>query len=194
MSQHGVIDSLTTTASSDETQEQPILLASRIVHKFYEPIILLAVLTDAVKNIAQQPPPVAPINIEDPKQVFCAFVNKLCHVCDKTRGGSTVTSCVITRRESNRDQAHYEFAANQQTDSELNATTVYVEGLLRKVDQAPKDQDNQRDTRISLLYDILCFNRPRITVYFRDLHSRAARCVEECQTDMTTESMKSKYF
>ncbi|KAH6603565.1 hypothetical protein Trco_008340 [Trichoderma cornu-damae] len=172
----------------DRTQEEPIPLGSRIVHKFFEPIILLVALIDAVKHAAKPPPPEPPVDVKDPKQLFCAFVNKLGHVCDSEKGGDTVTSFVILKDESMSGRAQYVFAANRQTDSQLQATAAYVKMLLHKVSQAPEGQLNQHYARGSLLYHILRFNRPRVSIYLRELRSQAQLCLQKCQADRTDEN------
>ncbi|PTB65231.1 hypothetical protein BBK36DRAFT_1160432 [Trichoderma citrinoviride] len=173
----------------DHTNQEPIPLASRIVHKFFEPIILLVALVDAVRNTAKPRPPEQEINVQDPTQLFCAFVNKLGHVCDREKGGETVTSFVVLQSEADPQRAHYVFAVNKQTDSQLSSTATYVRTLLRKVGQAPEGQENQRDARRSLLYHVLRFNRPRVSVYLRKLRAQAASCLEKCQSDMTDENI-----
>ncbi|KAL7782778.1 hypothetical protein V8C37DRAFT_413850 [Trichoderma ceciliae] len=185
---HGVATgSLSAPQPLDMTQQEAIPLDSRILHKFFEPIILLVALVDAVKHTAKRPPPEPNIDVKDPKQLFFAFANKLGHVCDRERGGDTVTSFVILKNERNPEQAQYVFAANRQTNSQLQTTAAYVESLLRTVKQAPEGQANQHDTRSSLLYHILRFNRPRVSVYLRDLRSQAALCLEKCQPNGTEE-------
>lgn len=192
MSRNQTVIPLAPTQSSYRTLEEPIPLSSRITHKFFEPIVLLKVLTDAVKSTAKPPPLEARIDLLDPKQVFCAFVNKLGHVCDSTKGGETVTSFTVLRQDSNPDYAHYVFAANVQTDSQLEATSTYVKTLLHQVGKAPEYQEDQREVRRSLLYHILRFNRPRITLYLQDLHPHIVSCLANCRTDNTYESKHAK--
>ncbi|KAL7935603.1 hypothetical protein V8C35DRAFT_258627 [Trichoderma chlorosporum] len=164
----------------DQTDEEPIELTSKPIHKFFEPVVLLLALTDAVRNIAKPRPPEENIDAQDPKQLFCAFVNKLSHVCDKRKGGALVTSFVVLKDEKNPNHAHYVFAVNQQSNSELNDTALYVKTLLRKVGQAPEGRENQHDARHSLLYHVLRFNRPRVAFYLRELRKHAEKCFEKC--------------
>lgn len=175
----------------DMTAEEPVPTTSKATHKFYEPIILYEALIDAVKHTAKPPAPEPNINIEDPKQVFCAFVNKLSHVCDKKRGGDTVTSFAVLKDQHNPARAHFVFAANRQTVSELGVTAAYVRSLLQKIDQAPDGEVNQHNVRSSLLYHILRFNRPRVSFYLRNLRSQATACLESCQLTNTEEGMYS---
>ncbi|KAL7918307.1 hypothetical protein ACQKWADRAFT_248955 [Trichoderma austrokoningii] len=164
----------------DMTTENPVQSPGKAIHKFYEPIILYEALVDAVEHTTK-PAPEPTINIEDPKQVFCAFVNKLGHVCDRKRGGDTVTSFVVLRHPHNPNRAQFVFAVNRQTVGELRVTAAYVKALLQQIDQAPDGEANQHDVRSWLLYHILRFNRPRVSFYLRNLRFQATKCLESCQ-------------
>ncbi|KAL6859251.1 hypothetical protein J3F83DRAFT_763357 [Trichoderma novae-zelandiae] len=183
---------LTNTSDSsqplDHTTQEPIPLSSRIVHKFFEPIILLVALVDAVRNTAKPRPPEPEIDVQNPTQLFCALVNKLGHVCDSEKGGETVTSFVVLENEADPRRAHYVFAVNRQADGQLQSTATYVRTLLRKVGQAPEGQANQHDARHSLLYHVLRFNRPRVSVYLRELRTQTALCLEKCRSEATEEN------
>jgi hypothetical protein len=189
MSHSDAADSLSDSLPLDMTQEEPIPIAPKAIKRFFEPIMLLAALVEAVRHIAKPPPPEPEINIEDPKQLFCAFVNKLSHVCDRAKGGKTVTSFAVLKDQSNPEQVQYVFAVNRQTDSQLQTTAAYVKALLRRVNQAPEGQENQHQARSSLLYHILRFNRSRVSFYLRDLRSQAEECLERCQSTGTKEGI-----
>ncbi|TFB05802.1 hypothetical protein CCMA1212_001534 [Trichoderma ghanense] len=185
------INTIDASRPIDHTTQEPIPLGSRVVHKFFEPIILLVALVDAVRNTAKPRPPEPEIDVQDPTQLFCAFVNKLGHVCDREKGGETVTSFVVLRNEAHPQRAHYVFAVNRQTDSQLQSTATYVRTLLRKVGQAPEGRANQHEARHSLLYHVLLFNRPRVSFYLRELRAQAALCLEKCLSDVTHEIMSA---
>lgn len=191
MSQTATTTSLSIPLPLDMTTEDPVPTVGRAIHKFYEPIILYDALIDAVKHTAKPPVPEPNINIEDPKQVFCTFVNKLSHVCDKQRGGDTVTSFVVLKGQRNPARAHFVFAANRQTDRELGVTAAYVKALFQKIDQAPDGEVNQHNVRSSLLYHILRFNRSRVSFYLRNLRSQTELCLESCQSTNTEEGIYS---
>ncbi|PKK45647.1 hypothetical protein CI102_7883 [Trichoderma harzianum] len=174
----------------DQTNEQPIELKTSVGYMLFEPVMLLLALTQAVRDMAVPRPREENINIQDPRQLFYTFVNKLSHVCDRRRGelGKTVTSFVVLKKQSDPDKAHYIFAANRQTDSDLQSTARYVTTLLRMVGQAPEGRENQDAARHSLLYRVLCFNRHRITFYLKELRKQAALCVEKCEAERTDDN------
>lgn len=194
MSQTATTTSLSASLPLDLTTEDPVPTVGKAIHKFYEPIILYEALIDAVKHTAKPPAPEPNINIEDPKQVFCAFVNKLSHICDKEKGGDTVTSFVVLKDQRNPARAHFVFAVNRRTDRELGVTAAYVKSLLHKIDQAPDGEINQHNARSSLLYHILRFNRPRVSFYLRNLRSQTELCLESCQSTNTKEGTFFRLF
>lgn len=173
----------------DQTNEEPIELLSRIVHKFFEPVILLLALTEAVSHIAKPRSHEENIDVKNPEELFYAFVNKLSHACDREKGGDNVTSFVVLKDEDNPDMAHYVFAVNQQDTGQLNITKAYVTTLLHKVAQAPEGQENQHDAMQSLLCYILRFNRPRVSVYLRELQEHAKSCLKSCEAGKTDDGM-----
>lgn len=173
----------------DQTNEEPIELGSRIVQKFFEPVILLLALTEAVSHIAKPRSHEENIDVKNPEELFYAFVNKLSHACDREKGGDNVTSFVVLKNEGNSDMAHYVFAVNQQDKSQLEITKTYVTTLLHKVAQAPEGQENQHDAMQSLLCYILRFNRPRVSVYLRELQVHARSCLKSCEAGKTDDGM-----
>ncbi|KAL6690820.1 hypothetical protein J3F84DRAFT_388267 [Trichoderma pleuroticola] len=183
-------DTVNPSSPLDQTNEQPIELKPSISYTFFEPVMLLLALTQSVRDMAAPRPREENINIQDPRQLFYTFVNKLSHVCDNRKGdyGKTVTSFVVLKKQGDPDKAHYIFAANRQTDSHLQSTARYVTTLLRMVGQAPAGRENQDSARHSLLYRVLCFNRHRITFYLRELRKQAALCVEKCEAERTDDN------
>ncbi|KXJ94746.1 hypothetical protein Micbo1qcDRAFT_232171 [Microdochium bolleyi] len=120
----------------------------------------------------------ATAELEDPDELFRAFVYKLAHVCDNIKGdhGMTITSFTILRSErpETRDTiAHYWFASNRRTRPQLDETRAYVVALLRKV-QLVKGTVNAY--RSNILRDIIHFNQDRLTWYLGELK----RCIEQC--------------
>jgi hypothetical protein len=108
MSQTATTTALSVPLPLDMTTEDPVPTVGRAIHKFYEPIMLYEALIDAVKHTAKPPAPEPNINIEDPKQVFCTFVNKLSHVCDKQKGGDTVTELTLSSQPTGRLTENWE--------------------------------------------------------------------------------------
>lgn len=190
MSQNSTAGSLSASLPLDMTTEDPVPSTSKAIHRFFEPIILFTALVAAVKHTAKPPNPEPNIDVKDYKQLFCAVISKVCHVCDKEKGGSTVTSFVALPDKNDPRKAKFVFAANRQTDSELRVTEAYVKALFRKINQAPEG-DKNHEARGALLYHILRFNRPRVSFYLRNLRSQAEKCLESCQSTNPKEGIYS---
>lgn len=127
-----------------------------------------------------------PLDARDPEQLFRAFVYKLAHLCDYMKRGSTVTSFVILQGV----RVLYKFAANQQKAGELETTRQYVESLLTKVDQLVSASSGRLQLRAKIHREVLIFNKPRITLYLKQLQAQ----VEDCRTICNnTQSEDSKW-
>lgn len=165
--------------------ELPIPLGPKEGHKFYEPIMLLASLIEASKKTATRGPPEPKIDLANDEQIFQAFVNKLSHICDYEKGGETVTAFGFLHG-GNDEPVRCFFAANNQEWTKLQATAAYVRELLRKASQVTANTVDQ--IRRDLLYDVIRFNRPRVTSYLRALEEQVATCIEVCQRKANDES------
>ncbi|KAJ4327174.1 hypothetical protein N0V84_002436 [Fusarium piperis] len=154
-------------------------MTSKVIHKFYEPAVLLK----ALNFTAQDEPPStdfdATIDTTDPRQLFQAFVYKLAHICDSEKGeyGATITSFYVLKDEERGNAAHYWFASNQRTHKELETTAEYVRKLLAKTGEPCKDLTSLKR---EILSDVLWFNRPRLEYYFRLMSEKGAMCVASC--------------
>ncbi|KAF7548218.1 hypothetical protein G7Z17_g7216 [Cylindrodendrum hubeiense] len=168
---------------SPSTVEPEIIpMKSRVIHKFYEPLVLLSALNSATRETAVPVNVMASIDADDDKEVFQAFVYKLGHVCDRVKGdyGATITSFYVLQDQNNEDQVHYWFASNQRTHEELEYTKAHVEGLLNKVKNASGDTSRQRSVFKALLSDVLIFNRPRVGYYISKMMEHATKCISMC--------------
>lgn len=177
--------------------ETPIPISSKVLHKFYEPVILLVSLEDAIspQSSSTATSDSSPTGHESDLQVFKAFVNKLSHVCSSAKGPETVTSFVVLRDSSTPNdeniRVHYWFAINEQTRDRLTDTQIYVKNLLSKVGRAPSqldDPEGWEGAKREIFRDVLVFNRPRITTYLRALRTRANACLERLHAENTRES------
>ncbi|KAM7203003.1 hypothetical protein V8F20_004250 [Naviculisporaceae sp. PSN 640] len=179
--------------------EKPIPFTSKPLNKFYEPVILLVALMDAVSpnssSLAMISNPASTSQQTD-FQVFKAFVNKLSHICSSAKGRETVTSFVILQDDKATESAknsrvHYWFAMNEQSLEQLADTKTYVESLLCKIGRAPAIRDSPEGweaTKRDIFRDVLVFNRPRITTYLRTIRERVDNCLKRLKTENTDES------
>ncbi|KAF5005334.1 hypothetical protein FDECE_8230 [Fusarium decemcellulare] len=161
-------------------EQDNIPLPSRVIHKFYEPLVLLNALSFATRETAPSGGFDATIDVADLEQLYKAFVYKLGHSCDSRKGGygATITSFCIMKDPERDGAPHYWFASNQRTYGELEATAEYMRNLLRKVGQPFKDL---AQCKKDLLSDILWFNRLRVIYYLRQMSNKGTKCIEYCQ-------------
>ncbi|KAJ4366096.1 hypothetical protein N0V85_009217 [Neurospora sp. IMI 360204] len=174
-----------TMESSDIQYGTPIELAPKILHRFYEPIMLLEALGGSVREQLTVPSQSMRVDVEDPKQLYQAFVYKLAHVCDREKGGKTVTSIMILNTSNvltDEPEFTYVFGVNQATPQHLEHTASFLHTVLKKVAVAPPVTDTEGRTAAEreLRQIVLRFNRPRVRFYLQSLRDRANVCLSRC--------------
>jgi hypothetical protein len=157
-------------------------MESRVIHKFYEPLVLLKALNLELQDAASYYSVSENEACHSDEQVFQAFVNKLAFVCDSVKGrqGSTITSIVILQ-EHESDPIDFWFASNLRTSQELEQTASFMRLLLQGIGQTMGSQSTTTHApQRGLLRDVLRFNIRRIKVYVRGLRSQAELCLDKC--------------
>lgn len=157
-------------------------MSSRVIHKFYEPLVLLKALNQELIDIAEYNDPAQREDIEDPEKLFHVFVYKLAHVCDSIHGkqGRTITSFMVLQKDHNA-VVEFRFASNQRTEKELRDTASFVRSLLQHIGVAPDHPSQQgNETQRALLHCVLLFNKARIGHYLQEFQSQAHMCLERC--------------
>ncbi|KAL0766478.1 hypothetical protein CaCOL14_010923 [Colletotrichum acutatum] len=169
-----------------------IPMKSRVINKFYEPLVLLKAMNDEMTNLAEFVDPDDLNYRGDVKEIFQAFVYKLAHVCDSTpgNGGATVTSIMLLHG-SEGTNVEYHFASNQRSADDLGNVRAYIQYLLQRVDRASTSGETS-ELRKDLLNAILWFNRPRINYYIFRLEKDMQRCIDDVLNEESAiESLKS---
>ncbi|KAK1655080.1 hypothetical protein BDP81DRAFT_478357 [Colletotrichum phormii] len=159
-------------------------MKSRVINKFYEPLVLLKALNDEMTNLAEFVDPDDFNYRGDVKKIFQAFVYKLAHVCDSIpgNGGGTVTSIMLLRG-SGRAKVEYHLASNQRSPNDLENIRSYIRHLLERVDRA-STSGNVSELRKDLLNAVLWFNRPRINSYISRLETEIQLCIDNNRDDL----------
>lgn len=173
----------------------PIPLAPKIIHRFYEPIMLLEALRESAREHLPIPSQSAHVNVEDLKQLYQAFVYKLAHICDREKGGKTVTAIMIldmSNVPTDEPEYTYVFAVNQATSEHLAHTASFLHTVLQKVALAPPATDTEGRTAAEreLRQIVLRFNRPRMRFYLNSLRERASVCLDYCLMSESDENNK----
>ncbi|VUC20850.1 unnamed protein product [Clonostachys rosea] len=160
--------------------EETIAMRPKAIKKFYEPMVLFKVLTMGMLATATHSDLEEDLDLNDPKQLFEEYVNKLCYVCDKQKGdgGATITSFVVLQPDDT-GTIQYVFACNQQTNTELQATEDFVQELLELIGSDAR--------RRVLLNHVLWNNRRRIRLLFKNLVRETLKCLTRCSNDLDQE-------
>ncbi|KAM0217830.1 hypothetical protein ACHAPQ_011806 [Fusarium lateritium] len=147
--------------------------------RLYEPIIIYKALTDFTHEegaLRRAEVPERPINDE---QKYHCFLNKLASICDRTKGGKTVTSIAILDGD---DKFTYVFGCNQVTTRDLHETRDFLTALLKKLSGTHKlGQEEKFSVERDVLKMILGFNSPRIGCYLGELKKSIDECLEDCE-------------
>ncbi|KAK1777175.1 hypothetical protein QBC45DRAFT_452615 [Copromyces sp. CBS 386.78] len=169
-----------------ESSDTPIDLAPKILHRFYEPIMLLEALRESVREQLSIPSQSTRVEVEDPKQLYQAFVYKLAHLCDREKGGKTVTSIMILDTSdvlAGEQKFTYVFGVNQATPQHLDRTASFLRTVLKKVALAPPvtDTEGRAAAERELREIVVRFNRPRVRAYLNSLRDAAIVCLDRCK-------------
>ncbi|WZH40492.1 uncharacterized protein QYS62_001425 [Fusarium acuminatum] len=147
--------------------------------RLYEPIIMYKALTDITRQegaLRRSDVPERPMNEE---QKYHYFLNRLASICDRAKGGKTVTSITILDGEHNFT---YAFGCNQVTIDDLHETRDFLTALLTKLSGAHRlGLEEKRPVEKDVLKMILTFNSPRITCYLGELKKSIGQCLEYCE-------------
>ncbi|KAF4343214.1 hypothetical protein FBEOM_2805 [Fusarium beomiforme] len=159
-------------------------LKSRQKRRLYEPIVLYKALTDITHEQGALHPAEVQERPKTEEERYHNFLHKLAGICDRTKGGKTVTSIAVLEEE---DKYKYVFACNQVSDRDLEDTQGFLTTFLSRLCDFHKLPADRRNTVESdLLKNILAFNSQRINCYFSALKAKnIVECMEYCglQTD-----------
>ncbi|KAK1963210.1 hypothetical protein LY78DRAFT_717498 [Colletotrichum sublineola] len=169
---------MNTSAQDSKT----IPIKPKILHRFYEPLILLKALNVEMKDSADFVDHDNAGCQREPEQTFQAFVYKLAHVCDSVKGdrGGTITSVMVLEpRFPENEIVEYRFASNNRTTNELEKTSEFMSSLLGHLRTATFPNDEPAMWR-RLLCLILGFNRSRIASYLTAIRKEVQSCLTKC--------------
>ena len=172
-----------------QTEDGRLPIQPSACHRFYEPIVILLSLygprTQSNGRSSSSPSEDLPPPKND-KEFLQTFLNKLAHVCDSQRWGKTVTSFALLFgrsadvEDANRSSVEYCFTSNNRTEDEFRQTTAYVRNLLDCTREYLEQGQPKNYVRRRLLFQVLRFNRPKISLYVKQLGSAIEDCIEAC--------------
>ncbi|KUI55253.1 hypothetical protein VP1G_02669 [Cytospora mali] len=170
---------------SDDEALVPVEMKGRERKRFYEPIVLLLALTKACMHnnapkVLEQAPEIA---FQTPEQLFHGFINVLAQICDTKRGGNTVTAIVVLQYP---ERVQYRLASNQRDEVELAQVESFLKDILNTLQAWTKEQTDIVKARI--LRKVVAFNRPRLQLYVRAIHTQSKICLEEQTSNVTAQT------
>lgn len=147
----------------------PIPVRTRVLRRFYEAVKFEEALSRACEldpislGRASVDPQHDPS--DDAEQAYKSYVNKLAHICDTKRGGTTVTGVAILQ---DVDRVIYVIASNERSPTDLAELVQFVHSLFILVQSAQF---------IHIFHHILKYNRPRIRTYLTRMPDEIDICV-----------------
>ncbi|CAM1504383.1 Fc.00g019740.m01.CDS01 [Cosmosporella sp. VM-42] len=151
-------------------------LKPRALRRFYEPIVITKALTDINQERGSSRQPESTDTPTTDNETLKCFLNKISNVCDRQKGGKTVTSSTVLQHDQG---IIYVLGCNQVSYSMLKETSEFVDTLLQKIDNASdEEQGAKRKEHDGILRLILAFNRPRVENYIRGLQGDIETCLK----------------
>lgn len=159
--------------------QSPLALDPVALQQFYEPIVLEKALTVAsLKHGVGFDESVVPQadSLLLPEQAYHTFLNKMAHICDNRRGGTTVTAFTVVEGSTG---PIYFFGSNDRKEKELAETRQFIQSILNLTGKNP-ERFLERALVKKILWDILYFNMPRVAVYLKGIDKNLHECIQDC--------------
>lgn len=140
----------------------------RLLHRFYEPLILLRVL-DPTRGKQNYHSP-ADQGSDNSHHFWGKFLDHLSWMCDYKQGGATVSAIAA---EKTNDGPTFWLAAPKNSRSKVQP---HLEWILNQLDNLPAK--NQERVEQEILTCCIEFSRSKVKNYSRSLCTRIRRCTE----------------
>ncbi|CAM1503285.1 Fc.00g080610.m01.CDS01 [Cosmosporella sp. VM-42] len=170
----------------------PIEVQRHLCRRFYEVVKFEEALIEACsrdpENFGRVPVDVATDIEGGAIQAFRSFVNRLAHVCDICRGGTTVSAVAVIQEF---DGVHYFVGSNQRSQTQQAQLLAFVASLLQLPTKEMQSTQPRHTVlfRLNLFY-VINFNQPRIRFYVKTL----VRSLDYCITNLDQSSAGDPYM
>ncbi|KAH7024412.1 uncharacterized protein B0I36DRAFT_250426, partial [Microdochium trichocladiopsis] len=172
-----------------------IPVSPKRLRRFYEAVKFEEALSEACLKSPNSPgrvpsdPP--PDRSYDPEGGFRFFINKLAHVCDIHRGGSTVTGIAVLQ---DFDGVRYFIGSNERSEIDLAKVEEFLRSLFRLLRGTRRHGEplNSDPLFVSIFHHIINFNQPRIRKYLDWLTRQIPSCLSSLQRDFAQVSDTSE--
>jgi hypothetical protein len=141
---------------------------SRLLHRFYEPLVLLKVLdpTRGKQNSRLS----SDLGSDGSYNLWCKFLDQLSWMCDYKQGGDTVSAIGV---EETTDGPTFWLAANKNPKTKAQP---HLEWILGQLESLPGREIEQVEEEI--LIRCIGFSRDKVKNYVRQLCTRIRICTE----------------
>jgi hypothetical protein len=165
----------------NSSQKRPQNNRNKLLHRFYEPLVLLHVL-DSIQgdHVPRQREDSQPPDHTSRTELRRRFLESLAYVCDYDKGGDTVTAIFVSSAPLT-----YHVASNKSL-KETNKVVPFLDSLLKKLRtlRASTLGDERR-----ILEKCVAFSGKRVMEYWRSLQKSLMKCIN---TPSNTEVLHRK--
>lgn len=175
-------------------QQTPIEINGKLRRRFYEAVKFEEALSQACSRNSEKSsysPVDGGVDTEGSALLaFRSFVNRIAHVCDFRKGGTTVTAVAIIQEF---DSLHYFVGSNGRSEKEQAQLHFFVSALLRIPTMETRITESSRHAFLlhTTLGLVIKHNQPRIKFYVSKLLSCSESCILalDADADQSSHSM-----
>ena len=155
---------------------------NKILHRFYEPLVLLHVL-DKIQgdHVPRQRDESSPPDHASRTELRRRFLESLAYVCDHEKGGDTMTAIFVSSAPLT-----YHVATNKPLP-ETNKVVPFLDSLLTQLRTVAASTTEQERC---VLERCVAFSEKRITTYWQSLRNSLIKCRE---STLDTEVLQRKW-
>lgn len=154
---------------------------NKILHRFYEPLVLLYVLDQVQGDHLYPDTDRLPVNDLNRKELRRRFLNSLSYICDHEKGGDTMTAISVAD-----GPLTYYIACNKTPKLRVKQ---FLKSILSQLsfmyDQQPGIQN---EVETSILTACVAFSEKRIKTYWKFLQGGLEKSIASCQDEAVAES------
>ncbi|KIX09313.1 uncharacterized protein Z518_00392 [Rhinocladiella mackenziei CBS 650.93] len=155
----------------------------KLLHRFYEPLVLLYVLDKVQGDHFLPNSDRLPLNDAPPKELRRRFLSSLSYICDYKKGGDTITAIGAAS-----NPLTYYVACNKGPKDRVKP---FLESILTKLGLIFELDKEQRKKVANEILDICAeFSKKRIETYWDFLRGALMKCGEALQDDSARDQLR----
>jgi hypothetical protein len=144
---------------------------NKLLHRFYEPLVLLYVLDPTQGDHVREEANRLPLDITSSKELRRRLVSALAYICDFEKGGDSFTAIFVTQ-----SPLTYYIACNKGPRSK---TLSFLQMTLDRLEKVYDMDEKQRaKARGKILAECVKFSNKRLKAYWSFLRNVQVRCEE----------------